>query len=120
MANFSNLELLSKDELIRVRTAAVTLMSADLSAKGKSTLDQLEDTRVEMRKMQANFAEQESQWREQNSCLKVELENKDKKIMTIEDSLGRMEKVCFSIFNTNKPQKHFEPPSASQVFKARK
>jgi hypothetical protein len=85
--------LRAKEELVRVRTAAVTLMSADLSAKGKSTLDKLEDTRIEMRKMQSNFAEQESQWREKNSCLAVELEIKDKKIATIEDSLDRMEKV---------------------------
>ena len=87
--------LRAKEELVRVRTAAVTLMSADLSAKGKSTLDKLEDTRIEMRNMQSNFAEQESQWREKNSCLAVELENKDKKIATIEDSLNRMEKVRF-------------------------
>jgi hypothetical protein len=33
--------LREKDELIRARTAAVTLMSADLSAKGKTTLDQV-------------------------------------------------------------------------------
>ncbi len=33
--------LREKDELIRARTQAVTLMSADLSAKGKSTLDQV-------------------------------------------------------------------------------
>merc|ERR1712083_163496 len=93
--------LRAKDELIRVRTAAVTLMSADLSAKGKSTLDQLEDTRTEMRKMQMNFAEQESQWREKNSCLEVELKNKDKKIATIENSLDRMEKVRFELAAKN-------------------
>ena len=34
--------LREKDELIRARTQAVTLMSADLSAKGKSTLDQVQ------------------------------------------------------------------------------
>ena len=33
--------LREKDELIRARTEAVTLMSADFSAKGKSTLDQV-------------------------------------------------------------------------------
>ena len=33
--------LREKDELIRARTAAVTLMSADISAKGKTTLDQV-------------------------------------------------------------------------------
>ena len=52
----------------------------DLSAKGKSTLDQLEETRFEMRQMQSNFAEQESQWREKSSCLEVELINKDQRL----------------------------------------
>ena len=33
--------LYSQDELIRAQTEAVTLMSADFSAKGKSTLDQV-------------------------------------------------------------------------------
>merc|ERR1712083_577722 len=72
--------LRAKDELIRVRTQAVTLMSADLSAKGKSTLDQLEDTRHEMRNMQARFAEQEIAWKETNSTLEVELEARTKRL----------------------------------------
>ena len=55
----------------------------DLSAKGKSTLDQLEETRFEMRQMQSNFAEQESQWREKSSCLEVELINKDQRLEQI-------------------------------------
>ena len=33
--------LREKDELIRAKAQAVTLMSADFSAKGKSTLDQV-------------------------------------------------------------------------------
>jgi len=33
--------LREKDELIKARTQAVHLMSADLSAKGKSTIDQV-------------------------------------------------------------------------------
>ena len=41
--------------MIRVRTEAVALMSADLSAKGKSTLDELEDTKTEMRQMQVRI-----------------------------------------------------------------
>ena len=56
---------------------------SDLSAKGKSTLDQLEETRFEMRQMQSNFAEQESQWREKSSCLEVELINKDQRLEKI-------------------------------------
>merc|ERR1712173_147504 len=89
--------LRAKDELIRARTAAVTLMSADLSAKGKSTLDQLEETRVEMRKMQANFAEQEAIWREKSSCLEVELNNKDQRMKQLEESANRTEKVRFEL-----------------------
>ena len=66
--------LREKDELIKARTQAVTLMSADLSAKGKSTLDQLDHTRNEMRNMQQRFAEQEVAWKEKYSTLEVDLE----------------------------------------------
>ena len=44
--------LKAKEELVKARTEAVTLLSADLSQKGRATLDQLEDTRTEMRSMQ--------------------------------------------------------------------
>ena len=87
--------------MIRARTAAVTLMSADLSAKGKSTLDQLEDTRTEMRQMQSNFSEQEAQWREKNGCLQVELQNSQQKLESLEESFGRMEKVRFELSTKN-------------------
>ena len=93
--------LRAKDELIRVRTAAVTLMSADLSAKGKSTLDQLEDTRTEMRQMQSNFAENEAVWREKNSCLEVELANEKQRIGATENSLNRLEKLKFELTTKN-------------------
>jgi hypothetical protein len=91
----------AKEEVVRARTAAVTLMSADLSAKGKTTLDQLEDTRTEMRKMQSNFAEQEAQWREKTSCLEVELEGKTKRLGSVDVSLGRLEKVRFELTTKN-------------------
>ncbi len=51
-------EVRAKGELVRARTEAVALMTADLSARGKSTLDLLEETRQEMRSMQVNFAQQ--------------------------------------------------------------
>ena len=73
-----------QDELVRVRTEAVTLMSADLCAKGKTTLDQLEDTRTEMKRMQKNFAEQESSWKEEMEILKVDLEAKEKRFKHFE------------------------------------
>ena len=77
------------------------LLFLDLSAKGKSTLDQLEETRVEMRKMQANFAEQEAIWREKSSCLEVELNNKDQRMKQLEESANRTEKVRFELTTKN-------------------
>ena len=93
--------LREKDELIKARTQAVTLMSADLSAKGKSTLDQLEDTRHEMRNMQARFAEQEIAWKETNSTLEVELEAKTKRLQVAEESSDRIEKARFELSTRN-------------------
>lgn len=55
-------------------------MSADLNAKGKSTLDQLQDTRDEMRKMQARFAEQEMSWKQENSDLALEVQSKQRQL----------------------------------------
>ncbi len=93
--------LRAKEEVVRARTAAVTLMSADLSAKGKSTLDQLEDTRTEMRKMQANFAEQEAQWREKSSVLEVDVANKTKRLKGQEEALNKVEAVRMELAMKN-------------------
>ena len=93
--------LREKDELIKARTQAVTLMSADLSKKGKSTLDQLDDTRQEMRYMQARFAEQEILWKEKNSTLEVELEAKTKRLQVAEQSSDRIEKARFELSTRN-------------------
>ena len=66
--------------MIRARTQAVTLMSADFSAKGKSTLDQLEETRLVMRDMQLKFTQQEAAWKEKSSTLQVELDASTKRL----------------------------------------
>ena len=93
--------LREKDELIKARTQAVTLMSADLSAKGKSTLDQLDDTRQEMRMMQARFAEQEMVWKEKSSTLQVELDVKSKRLQISEQACDRIEKARFELSTRN-------------------
>lgn len=56
--------------MINARTQAVTLLSQDMSMKGKNTLECLEETRQEMRSMQNNFIVIENQ-------LKKELVEKD-------------------------------------------
>ena len=61
----------------------------------------MEETRVEMRKMQMNFAEQEAIWREKSSVLEVEIKNKDQRLEQLEDSLNRAEKVRFELTTKN-------------------
>lgn len=66
-----------KDSVIDARTKAITLMSEDFSRRNKITLDNLEETREEMRKMQSNFVTQEGKMKEENERLKEELAAKD-------------------------------------------
>jgi hypothetical protein len=81
-----------QDELIRAKTEAVNLVTADLSARGKNTLDELEDLKVEMKNMQRKFAEEEAKWREERTMFKVEIENKTSKLSHVEDQLNAVEK----------------------------
>merc|ERR1712013_393843 len=53
--------LKEKDEIISARTQAVGLASASLAAKGRDTLEQLEDTRKELRNLQDNWS-REQMW----------------------------------------------------------
>jgi hypothetical protein len=66
-----------KDSVIEARTKAITLMSEDFSRRNKITVDNLEETREEMRKMQKNFVFQEVKMQEENRRLKEELATKD-------------------------------------------
>lgn len=65
-----------KDSVIDARTKAIALMSEDFSRRNKITLDNLEETREEMRKMQSNFVMQEGKMKEENEKLKGELATK--------------------------------------------
>ncbi|KRT79688.1 hypothetical protein AMK59_7559 [Oryctes borbonicus] len=69
-----------KDSVIDARTKAITLMSENLSKKGKSTLDALDDTKLQMRKMQENFIELEMQMKEENQRLSSEVQQKEREI----------------------------------------
>lgn len=69
-----------KDQVIDARTKAITLMSENLSKKGKHTLDMLEETKQQMRKMQENFVQLESDMEADKQKLLNELEGKNKEI----------------------------------------
>lgn len=62
-----------KDSVIEARTKAITLMSEDFSRRNKVTIDNLEETRQEMRKMQNNFVHQEVKMKEEHKRLKEDL-----------------------------------------------
>lgn len=83
--------LREKDSVIDSKTKAVTLMSADLSLKGKTTLDTLEDTKDEMRTMQEHFVLLETSLRSKNDNLLEQLEEKTNKTVELEETLNRLQ-----------------------------
>ncbi|XP_077292503.1 lava lamp [Arctopsyche grandis] len=91
-----------KDNVIRSKTEAITLMSADLSRKGKATLDLLDDTKEQMQKMQENFANMESNMKSDKDALLSELEVYKNKITYLEEanSILESERFKLSIENT--------------------
>ncbi|XP_011051006.1 PREDICTED: protein lava lamp isoform X1 [Acromyrmex echinatior] len=83
--------LKEKDSVIDSKTKAITLMSADLSKKGKTTLDTLEDTKDEMRTMQENFILIETSLKNKNVSLLEQLEERDNRISELEHTINRFE-----------------------------
>lgn len=81
--------LKEKDSVIRSKTKAVTLMSADLSKRGKTTLDTLEDTKDEMRTMQEHFVLLETSLKDKNKNLLTQLQERDNRITELEESVNR-------------------------------
>jgi len=81
--------LKEKDSVIDSKTKAVTLMSADLSKKGKTTLDTLEDTKDEMRTMQENFILIEMSLKNKNTNLLEQLQERDNRISELEHTVNR-------------------------------
>lgn len=76
--------LKEKDSVIDARTKAITLMSENLSKKGKSTLDALDDTKEQMRKMQENFVTFETQMKIDKQKLFINLEEKNNELCIIQ------------------------------------
>ncbi|XP_031353392.1 protein lava lamp [Photinus pyralis] len=68
--------LKEKDSVIDARTKAITLMTESLSKKGKNTLDALDDTKEQMRKMQENFVTLEMEMKAEKAELVNRLEQK--------------------------------------------
>lgn len=83
--------LKEKDSVIDSKTKAITLMSEDLSRKGKNTVDLLEETKLEMVRMQHNFVQIEANLQEEVNNLKMELGRKTIEIVELTDFNKQLE-----------------------------
>lgn len=86
-----------KDSLIQARTQAVTLMTENLSMKGKNTVDLLEDTQQEMVKMQENFVDQEMSLKDDIALLNQRLTEREGKIANLEEVVDILETTRYDL-----------------------
>ncbi|GIY05893.1 uncharacterized protein CDAR_176771 [Caerostris darwini] len=93
-----------KDEVLQQRNKAVQLMAEDMSRKGKSVVDELDETREQMKIMQENFSLAESDWKKELEKYKTrisELENEivdyDKKLKNGEATLKSIENARYEL-----------------------
>lgn len=77
--------LKEKECVIEARTQAVSLLSENMSMKGKNTIDLLEDTKQEMFKMQQRFIEAEDKYKQEIEALNAELDNRNFKVSNLEE-----------------------------------
>ncbi|KAG8306481.1 hypothetical protein J6590_046800 [Homalodisca vitripennis] len=89
--------LREKDSVISARTQAITLLSEDMARKGKNTLDTLEETRTQMKTMQANFVALEVRMNEERSRLREELDAKKVKLQQLEKNYRAAESARFDL-----------------------
>ncbi len=89
--------LKEKDNVIDARTQAVSLLSENLSLKGKNTIDLLEETKLEMQEMQKKFIEAENGYRVEIERLKSEIEEKNFKIENMDQVNDILETARFDL-----------------------
>ncbi|KAL4713538.1 hypothetical protein ACJJTC_007776 [Scirpophaga incertulas] len=90
-----------KDQIIESKNIATTLMSDSLSKKEKDSLILLEDTKLQMTKMQENFVIMEAEWKEEKHKLLHEIELKAVKIKNLEEANTILENSRFEITVAN-------------------
>lgn len=89
--------LKEKECIIDARTQAVSLLSENLSLKGKNTVDLLEDTKLEMQEMQKTFVEAENGYRVEIARLQSEIEEKNFKIENMDQVNDILETARFDL-----------------------
>nr|XP_023025146.1 protein lava lamp-like isoform X2 [Leptinotarsa decemlineata] len=78
--------LKEKDSVLEARTKAITLMSDSLSRKSKESLDALDETREQMKKMQEDFIKLENEMKERQMKLLGDLKLKNLQITELQEN----------------------------------
>ncbi|KAJ2950731.1 hypothetical protein O0L34_g8992 [Tuta absoluta] len=86
-----------KDQIIEAKNKATTLISDSLSKKEKDSLALLEDTRQQMIKMQENFVDMETEWKEEKNRLLKQIEEKDDRIASLQEANTILENTRFEM-----------------------
>ncbi|EDV73629.1 lava lamp protein, partial [Culex quinquefasciatus] len=89
--------LKEKECVIEARTQAVSLMTENLTAKGRNTVDLLEDTKQEMLRMQQNFVQAEASLKQELDRLQVELDERSAKVSNLEEMNNILETARYDL-----------------------
>ncbi|XP_050303991.1 golgin subfamily B member 1-like [Anthonomus grandis grandis] len=84
--------LKEKDSVLDARTKAITLMTESLSKKGKHTLDELDETKEQMRKMQQDFVTLEAEMKARQLTLLSDLKLKNYEISELKEHITSLER----------------------------
>lgn len=84
--------LKEKDSVIDARTKAITLLTENLNRKGKNTLDALDETKEQMRKMQQDFVALEEEMKARQMKLLDDLRQKNYEIAELQDANANLER----------------------------
>ncbi|XP_064097948.1 LOW QUALITY PROTEIN: golgin subfamily B member 1-like [Macrobrachium nipponense] len=94
-------QLSEKDKIIEARTEAVSLIAKAQDEKSLKTLEELEEVRYQMKKMQENFILKEQELTAERDSLSKELKDKIKKVNQLEDNGRRLENLRFEMSTRN-------------------
>ncbi|KAG0439938.1 hypothetical protein HPB47_016459 [Ixodes persulcatus] len=93
--------LREKDQVLQARTRAVQLVTEDLSLRSKTAVDDLDDTRAEMQRLQRDFLEREAAWKEREASLAADLAAGQARVKECEEAVGRVESTRFELAARN-------------------
>ncbi|PSN44149.1 hypothetical protein C0J52_15667 [Blattella germanica] len=92
---------LEKDSVIAALTKAITLLSEDFSRRNKTAVDNLEETREEMRMMENTFVEKEVSLNNEMEELRKEIAAKNLRLHQLEENNKELQSVQFDLSTRN-------------------